>query len=172
MAEAMEKRIQAALSETNRRIANLDQAINANDARELGETVILKMKNFISKGVSPVGDGIRYQGYLRSNDPNGYPSSVRNRFPDKRARPVNLRLSGDFLNDLDVKVRSNVGGYAPEVGYFTQLSGLKEQGHREAINQPPRPTLPLGVFRDWNTSIRQYIVQFYTDRISAYLGVK
>lgn len=73
----------------------------------------------------------------------GYPDSLGEkalRKFGKKARPVNLKLSGAFLKDLEVQVRNRI----IEIGYFDKLSAKKELGHREGANgQAVRPTIPL-----------------------------
>ena len=74
----------------------------------------------------------------------GYPDSLSRKVKQetgKKARPVNLKLYGDFLEHLTAKVRSRI----IEIGYFDQKSSLKELGHREGANgQAKRPTIPVG----------------------------
>lgn len=82
----------------------------------------------------------------------GYPFSVQDEFPNKRPRPVNLFLSGAFLEALQAHVTGVAGDYGIEVGFFpgwTDQNGVeaatKEQGHREGANgQAERPIIPIG----------------------------
>lgn len=71
----------------------------------------------------------------------GYPYSVQKKYPKKRARPVNLELSGDMLDHLTK--RSNAAEKSVEIGFYDQKSIKKELGHREGANtQPLRPIIP------------------------------
>lgn len=82
----------------------------------------------------------------------GYPFSVQDKFPNKRPRPVNLFLSGDFLDALQAHVVGTAGDFGIEIGFFPgwkDANGVeayvKEQGHREGANgQPQRPVIPIG----------------------------
>lgn len=82
---------------------------------------------------------------------NKYPFSAQKEFPDKRPRPVNLFLSGDFLSNLKVQVRNRIF-----IGFFDKLSSKKEEGHREGANgQPSRPIIPIDGERFSTTIVRK-----------------
>lgn len=89
----------------------------------------------IARGVSPI-TGKRFDAY---KDPKKYPGNK------KPPRPVNLKLSGDFLKSLRVKavnVRRESIDY--RVYFNKESSRKKEQGHREgAGGQPKRPIIPI-----------------------------
>jgi hypothetical protein len=127
------------------RLEKLKSPMDGKTAVMIGEEVTQEMQNLISKGISPIEGSGRFPGYKRQDDPKGYPLSVTNQFPDKKQRPVNLRLSGDFLNALDHKVKRDGSNYKTEIGYFDSEQAVKERGHREGANsQPKRPTLIKG----------------------------
>lgn len=160
------------------------QAINKIDRRDMqkiGDAAIDEMKNLISKGISPIAGEGRFDAYKwvgKANAANkiarslskdrrksarqiakevkkkGYPYSVRKDFPDKRERPVNLYLSGDFLKNL--KATPLLSGV--KIGFSDSLSSKKEQGHREGVNgQPQRPIIP-NRDEEFNPSIYRRIV--------------
>ncbi len=85
---------------------------------------------------------------------------MQDEFPDKRPRPVNLKLSGDFLENLTFTLASKRGGgYGIRIGYYDELSKKKELGHAIGVNgQPKRPTIPESV-EDFTSAIRQRILQ-------------
>lgn len=115
-------------------------SIGKEDLRTLGNQVVTEMKKFISRGVSPIRQAGRFPEY---KTPERYPRRVQRKYPDKKNRPVNLKLSGKFLDDL--KVTSIRLGSNPSfnIGYSSSLSKQKEQGHREGANgQLKRPTIP------------------------------
>lgn len=92
------------------------------------------MKAMIAKGVSPIS-GSRFPAY---KNPDRYPGDL------KAHTPVNLKLTGKFLDDLRGEVVTS-----PELGvrfwFRTKKSELKERGHREGERgQPKRPILPEG----------------------------
>lgn len=73
-----------------------------------------------------------------------YPYSVQKEYPDKKPRPVNLKLSGDFLKSLDSEVVGQGTNFDLKIGFFDNLSVKKEQGHREQQNgQGYRPIIPI-----------------------------
>lgn len=96
------------------------------------------MKALIAKGISPIKSIGRMPAY---KNPERYPDQMRRKYPGKRRRPVNLSLSGEFLDDLTFQV----GKSSPlkiKFGFFTKKSILKERGHREGANgQPRRPII-------------------------------
>lgn len=109
------------------------------DAKEIGDACLKEMKSLISKGISPIkGTGI----------PSRFPSYKNpDRYPGKRKSksPVNLKLSGDMMNDLDYDVVKSASGYSAQLGYSSSKEQVKELGHREGANgQPIRPTVPQG----------------------------
>ena len=103
----------------------------------VGLAIKQRMLALISKGVSPIKGNDRFPAY---KNPKKYPKNVRKDFPAKRARPVNLFLSGMFLRSLKL-IKSSRG--IIEIGFQNGLSQKKEQGHREgAGGQPRRPIIP------------------------------
>lgn len=113
-------------------------------ARKVGKAIVNEMKNLIGKGISPIrGSGIprRLRGYKKS-----YVRQIRRgggKFRSKKVRPVNLRLTGDFLGDLKFKIKPGKLGLKTVPGYSTRSSRLKEEGHRDGANsQRKRPTIP------------------------------
>lgn len=114
------------------------KAFTKGGLNKMGARVVATMKNNISKGISPIEGNGRFPGY---KDVSKYPSKVQKRFPDKKARPVNLKLTGEFLDSLghESKAGKNAAiiiGYPPD-------QALKEEGHRDGANgQLKRPTIP------------------------------
>lgn len=103
------------------------------DLRRLGQVVITEMKARIAKGKSPIQTRGDFPAY---KNPARYPGRRKPR------KPVNLKLSGDFLKNLDVKTSA---GKTPTVIIYLKdrLSKLKERGHRVGANtQPKRPIIP------------------------------
>jgi hypothetical protein len=99
----------------------------------------------------------------------GYPYSVQKDFPNKRPRPVNLFLSGDFLSNLTYALGIRGKAQVIEIGFFDDLSAKKESGHREGVNgQPKRPIIPTGserfsaiIAQDIATIARQALNKFF-----------
>lgn len=122
-----------------RKLEELEKPVTQADAKEIGNACLKEMKSLIAKGTSPVrGAGIssRFAPY---KNPDKYPGKR------KAHVPVNLRLTGKMLDDLDVSIEKSVSGYAPALGYSSSSEQVKERGHREGANkQPKRPTIPQG----------------------------
>jgi len=132
-----------------RKLNKLKTPLTSAETNKIGKNMVKAMKRLIAKGIFPIRGGgwpKRFPRYKRANDPRGYPNTVKRRFPSKRKRPVNLKLSGAFMKDLGHKVLQ--GGKRGkniriEIGYDKAESILKEKGHREGANsQPKRPTIP------------------------------
>lgn len=129
-----------ALNQLSGQITDAIKDVSRREVESLGKEIVTEMKDMISKGVSPIqGDG-RFPGYKK-----GYPNSARSRYPGKRSRPVNLKLSGEFLDALTFKVLGSSPNYRVQVGFFDSENALKEKGHREGANgQEKRPVIPQG----------------------------
>lgn len=122
-----------------KKLAALAGPINAATANRIGEAVTKEVRDQISKGISPIKGNGRFPRY---KNPKRYPG-------DKKPRtPVNLNLSGAFMDSLTYKVYDARTGKGTEIFYNGEDSnGVsnqdKEQGHRDGANgQPKRPTLP------------------------------
>jgi hypothetical protein len=110
----------------------LTEARIAKEAKKLGEGSA--DPRYASRAASKVGSK------LASLKSRTYPFSVQDEFPDKKPRPVNLRLSGKFLSKLKYQVKSK---NVVEVGFFDQYGKDLEDGHREGTNgQLERPIIP------------------------------
>lgn len=136
-------------------VESLQKPINKTTASEVGETVIKEMKDLISKGISPIQGNSRFPAYK-------YPK----KYPGKRKgkRPVNLKLTGQFLDALSHKEKDSKSGVATEV-FYEGSESKKELGHREGVNsQPKRPTLPIDG-EDFAVKIKRKILKIYEARL-------
>lgn len=128
------------LARTQKSIQN---SIASTDQQEVGNATVLSMKALIAAGISPIEGKGRFPAYKAATGRNrgkGYPFNV-DPFLNKKLRPVNLFLTGEFLDDL----RCKVVGKQMQIGFFKKKSELKELGHREGANgQPKRPVIPVG----------------------------
>lgn len=114
--------------------AKLDmrRIFNADVLSAMGESAVEDMKAFIAGGDSTIEGRGEFPAY---KNPDKYPGKR------KPHSPVNLLLSGDFLNALHYRI--NQAKIAISIYYSDRKSKLKEQGHREGANkQPRRPTIP------------------------------
>lgn len=110
---------------------------------DVGDEVIRGMKEFIAKGRSPITGRV----FKKYKNPKKYPGPsggyIKRKYPDKKDGPVNLKLSGEFLDSLTF--RSKRGKNAAIIIRFNRRkSEKKEDGHRKGVNkQPKRPIIPL-----------------------------
>lgn len=151
------------LKEITDLLKNADTAVSTAAKQALGDLTVGLMKQKIEKGISPIEGNGRFPAY---KDPKKYPGK-RTDFPNKRPRPVNLELSGKFLDKLKAKV--SAGGRTISVGFFDSYGKKLEQGHREGANgQKERPIIPdnseqlaksirLAILRTFEQSVRRYL---------------
>lgn len=133
----------------------------------LGEAVIEMMKDAMSKGLSPVKGFGRFIGYSsqRNNNKSSYPFNVKHKYPSKKVRPVNLKLSGDLYDSIGFKgIKQGV-----EIGHINMTSEIKEkfEKHNEGsdILVPQRKYLPNKRGETFIVTIMQMIKYIYTERI-------
>lgn len=132
--------------------------IDKDTASQIGQDVTEKMVSSITKGISPIRGAGRFPAYKNKNK---YPGDL------KPARPVNLKLTGDFLNDLTYKVTKGKYGYKTEISYGAagSLSDLKESGHRDGVNgQLKRPTIPA-IGEQFIVAIERLYTKIFKERI-------
>lgn len=141
--------LQKALKDASKPI---DQAT----AKRVGIDVVKAMKAQILNGNSPIeGDG-KFPAY---KNPKKYPGKLKSR------SPVNLKLSGKFLNALKADVENGTYGQSTTI-YYSGKEQVKEQGHREEANrQPYRPTIPSEKNETFIKVIREIYLKLYQDRI-------
>jgi hypothetical protein len=136
------------------------RAITRSEIDSIGKDVVSAMKAMISKGISPIAGAGRFPEYKaaskakaarkeakargeRAPPRTGYPYSVQDKYPEKRERPVNLKLKGDFLESLDALASVGSQHIGLTIGFTDPLSIKKEQGHREGVGgQPSSPIIP------------------------------
>lgn len=148
------------LSFLKSKLEKLKKPVEKSDAEDIGKVVIDEMKNMISKGISPILDQGRFPAY---KNPERYPGKLKNK------RPVNLKLSGSFLDSLKYKAVTSKSGYATEIFYKGKKQNLKEQGHRDGANgQPSRPTIPQDG-EQFAARIKRLYSKIYKDRINRIL---
>lgn len=89
--------------------------------------------------------GIRGKNEAKSKI-TGYPFTVMKKYPNKRPRPVNLFLSGDFLEALKALVSGSETNAKLELGFEDNSEeSLIEEGHRIGwLGQGKRPIIPQG----------------------------
>jgi phage gpG-like protein len=119
--------------------------------RELGPAVIKELKDFVSKGVSPIEGERRFERY---KDPTTYPGGEKNRVP------VNLKLTGEMLNSITWK--------PIEGGVLIEAKDPKAiYHHTGTANMAARPFIPMMPGQTFNQSITRTIRAIYNKAISA-----
>jgi hypothetical protein len=140
-----------------KRLEGLKKPITRKDAEEVGDGVVTEMKNLITKGVSPIEGNGRFEGY---KNPKKYPGKR------KPKTPVNLTLSGDFLDALSYSTVQSPSGYGTKIFYQGSKENKKEEGHREGANgQKKRPTIPLNG-ETFAARIQRVFAEIYNKRIN------
>ena len=129
--------------------------ISKRTADKIGASTLRQYKRFIRKGISPIRGKGRFPGYKPS-----YEAAIRSgRFPGKRLKPINLKLTGQFLRSLRSTSKKRGKNFRAIVGYFNRKAAVKEQGHRVGANQQrKRPTIPQGR-EQLNVDIQQKLIQ-------------
>lgn len=137
----------------------LKKPITKSDADAVGEGVVDEMKNLISKGVSPIEGVGRFPAY---KDAKKYPGKR------KPKTPVNLKLSGDFLDALDYQTVQARAGYGTKI-FYKGKEDIKEQGHRDGANgQRVRPTIPIKG-ETFAQRVQRVFAEIYNKRIESIL---
>ena len=102
----------------------------------------------------------------KSSAKRGYPYSTEEyKKGEKKARPVNLWLTGKFLTSLTYGVGKAGGAMRIAIGFFDPKEAIKEKGHREGANgQAKRPIIPRPSER-FNQTIRLDIMRLLKDAV-------
>ena len=138
----------AAMKKVLNKIEELSSPIDQTTAKKLGDRIVSMMKDVVSVGSSPIlgrGKFEAYRGeYRRRIQKYGYIHTDEGKV-SKRLRPVNLKLTGKFLEALKYTVKKTTNGYATTIGFFESKNQKKEEGHRKGANgQAERPIIPQG----------------------------
>lgn len=144
------------------------EAIKPSEANKVGRTVIAGIKDLTASGISPLRGGEirkRFEGYRGT-----YKERIsKGNYKGKTLRPVNLRLTGEFIDDLKYVAQKSGNTTATEIGFKTKKSQDKEQGHRNGTNgQAKRPIIPEGSER-FTQTIENEIEDIYEQAVEEYL---
>lgn len=127
---------------------------------EIGEAVVDQMQVLISQGISPVKAFGRFKGYAAQRLAGSKPKNqlYPNMIPGKAIRPVNLNLSGKYLDTLGHKKR---GKGVVEVGHMVLTDKQKKmfETHNEGKHPhvPQRKYLPTGKGENFVVTIERLI---------------
>lgn len=151
-----------------KKVDQLNRVMDDQVAKEIGTYTVEQMRKFIRRGQAPIEGFGRYPEYKES-----YLQSSQAQKLGKKARPINLTLKGDQLNNLTFKVESaRTAGRRVVVGYFDRDSINKELGHATGQNnQAVRPSIPTsgqnfavlitrGIIRIVNQAIRRLTAEY------------
>jgi hypothetical protein len=166
-------------------LSEFGNALDEGVANSIGDQVIIKMKQLIAKGISPIENHGRFPEYKSQQQEKGkskkakatlkkkYPDTVLGDFPGKRRRPVNLELSGDFLRDgLDHWIEGLKSKFQVAIGFKIKKYVNYERGHREQANgQGFRPIIPQDDEK-FVKQIRTIINSLLKDAINLYANRK
>lgn len=136
--------------------------MDLNTAGKLGSTAVAGMKDLISSGISPIRGGSFGGKFPQYKNRKKYPGDR------KPATPVNLNLTGAFLDSLDYEVVQDKNGtYKVIIGFGSNSkSNDKERGHRDGANgQPKRPIIP-------QTKKREYLAVKIENQLSKILKAR
>lgn len=171
--------------------------------KAVGSAVVSMMKEMIAQGLSPVKGFGRFEGYAAQRQANEvkrfavtqakgaqgfyrklskqtlkssrlYPNSVKKKYPDKQLRPINLKLSGDFLDTI----RHDATNKKAIIGHIGVSKGSKVdlmfQSHNEGLNKhvPMRKYLPNGPGENFVVSIQRAIKDIYMKTLKSILNLK
>lgn len=155
--------------------------INSNRIKnQIGSTTVREMKQFISKGISPIRGKGRFPGYKKSylqqirgnlafftrSDGKvvGFkPKRRSQKFSNKKERPVNLTLTGQMLKSL----KHSLTGKGVRIGYSGKEASDKELGHRKGTNkQRKRPTIPNPPREKFALTIQNKIIALINKRLN------
>lgn len=135
----------------------------AADFNEVKKGILQQLKTSESyRGIKGKGAAQRKKSFVdqitkkqTKNIRSRYPFNVQKEFPHKKLRPVNLNLSGDFLDNLVSQVKNK----KLRIGFFKDPWMKYESGHREGVNgQPKRPIIP-NVGEEFTQSIYRRLVK-------------
>lgn len=146
------------LKRLEQQIKDAASKVSRSGLQKAADQLETTMKSQIAKGISPIRGNGRFPEYKNAGVKGRYPDSARDKFPNKRQRPVNLFLSGDMLDDLDARALTSE---VIEVGYSDSKQAQKERDHRDGANgQPKRPTIPQGA-EEFNQTIQLELEDSY-----------
>lgn len=141
---------------------------NNKTANDIRDTVLGGIKKALAVGLSPVKKFGRLAAYAVQRKGKGYPEidRIKEKYPDKKTRPVNLSLSGKMLKDMKgVKQRDGVLlGYMDD-SKSSLLARVHNSGERKDI--PQRKFLPTGPGEEFILSLTRAIKDIYLNRIRA-----
>lgn len=148
------------------------RSINKSAHGDIAKSVVDEMKRMILSGISPVKGVRRFVQYaaVRNKNQKDYPFSVKNKFPQKSKTPVNLTLSGQFLDTLSYKANDK----GSTIGHIDPSRRTRDlfESHNDGLNKrvPQRKYLPNIRGEEYSVSIMRLIKKLYSDTIKKILS--
>lgn len=164
--------------------------------RAIGDAIVKGMKDLISSGQSPVKGFPRFVEYSGARKRKtrktargrkstakslGYPFNVQDEYPDKKVRPVNLKLSGDMLAELKadpitrgvrigiidaeqaVKAKLHNDGGPQEIRVKRRVKGGKTKSVKLKYNMPQRKFIPDNPGERFKITIERIYLSLYSE---------
>jgi len=158
--------------------------VNKSFAKKLGISVDTKVKEFISKGLSPVKSEKRFAGYratragtglsrkeARAAEKNLYPNNLDQRF-NKKKRPVNLSVTGSFLKEITHQKTKFGIKYGLIKGTAKHKDMFETHNDGEHKHVPQRKFIPNQVGDSWKPTITRLVRELFRMRILKLLKIK
>lgn len=145
----------------------LNTIMNKKTALVVGNVIEKEMKKSISKGLSPVKGVGRFVPYaIQRGIPNGYPTGI----VGKNKRPINLKLTGEFLKSLTHFTKRSGSGFEAKIGFKIvnkRISALFET-HNEGKHPhvPQRRFVPTKKGERFLVSIERKYIAIITKRLN------
>lgn len=154
----------------------LKDVLSPKNSQKVGKEIIESSRALIATGQSPVAGYGRFENYSGAKQSiggkkkanKGYPFNVQKQYPNKQVRPVNLELTGEMLDALEVKPT----GTGPRVGIFD--SAMSERARKHNLGDPDhgipeRHFWPTRAGEKFTATIQRNIKDTYADIVGAIL---
>jgi hypothetical protein len=121
---------------------------------EIAQEIITQVKDFTSKGISPIKGEARFASY---KNPVRYPGKL------KSTVPVNLRLTGDMLAALTSWITST----SLFIGFRDDQENKKALAHHTGTkDMAARPFIPMNEGEEFNVTITRKIRDIYSKALA------
>jgi hypothetical protein len=144
---------------------------------EVGAVTVIKAKEMLKRGVSPVEGVGRLQAYKNAEKYPGLNSSKRGEsatteegqaLATKKQSPVNLRLTGKMLSALTFRALAE----KVLIGFFDPEQAKKAQAHQHGTgNLPQRPILPTEPGQQFAQSIMLNVKRMIREKLEQFTKV-
>lgn len=160
---------------TTERLSKLKNIVNKSLAQALGRDIKKLSLELVKIGKSPVKGQGRFKRYaVQRGGKSNYPETptIRNKFPNKKTRPVNLFLDGSYLKAVtESKINKLKTGIEYGLLDGTDLQEKMFESHNEGKRSdiPQRKVVPTGK-DEFTAKITRRIKDLYLSRIRRIIG--